>query len=115
MVVWGSGRPKRELMYVDDLANACLFFLNKKTKETVINVGSSIEMTIAEYAKFIIKKFNSKLKIKFDKSKPDGTARKLLNSSIANKYGWAPKFSLDSGFDVTLKSFFLKHNNKKKF
>ncbi len=115
LVVWGSGRPKRELMYVDDLANACLFFLNKKTKETLINVGSSLEMTITEYAKFIIKKFNAKLKIKFDKSMPDGTARKLLNSSIAKKYGWKPKFSLDNGFDITLKSFMVKYNNQRKF
>ena len=112
LIVWGNGRPKRELMYVDDLADACLFFLNKKTKETLINVGSSLEMTIKEYAKFIIKKFNSKLEIKFDKSKPNGTARKLLDSSIATKYGWKPKFSLDSGFDITLKSFMIKYNNQ---
>jgi GDP-L-fucose synthase len=114
LVVWGTGRPKRELMFVDDLANACIFFLNKKTKETLINVGSSVEMTIAEYAKFIIKKFNSKLKIKFDKSKPDGTQRKLLNSSIAKKYGWSPKFNLNDGFDITIKSF-LDEQRKKIF
>ena len=115
LVVWGTGRPKRELMYVDDLANACIFFLNKKIKETMINVGSSTEMKIAEYAKFIIKKFNAKLKIKFDNSKPDGTQRKLLNSSLAKKYGWKPKFSLDDGFDITLKSFLQKRKEKNFF
>ena len=105
LIVWGSGKPKRELMYSGDLADACLFFLRKKTKETLINVGSSMEMTIAEYAKFIMKKFNSKLKIKYDKSKHDGTKRKILDCSIAKKYGWSSKISLDIGFERTYKEF----------
>jgi GDP-L-fucose synthase len=105
VVVWGNGKAKRELMYSDDLADACIFFLKKKTKETIINIGSSIEMTISEYAKFIIKKFNKKLKIQFDRSKDNGVKRKLLDCSLAYKYGWCPKFSLDYGFDITLKSF----------
>ena len=108
VVVWGSGQPKRELMYSDDLADACLFFLKKKTKETLINIGSSKERTISEYAKFIIKKFNTKLKIKFDKSKKDGMKRKLLDCSIAKKYGWKPKYSLDYGFEKTYKDFLKK-------
>jgi GDP-L-fucose synthase len=108
LVVWGSGKPKRELMYSSDLAEACLFFLKKKTKETLINIGSSKERTISEYAKFIIKKFNTKLKIKFDKSKKDGTKRKILDCSIAKKYGWKPKYSLDYGFEKTYKDFLKK-------
>ena len=83
LIVWGSGKPKRELMYSGDLADACLFFLRKKTKETLINVGSSMEMTIAEYAKFIIQQFDYKLKIKYDKSKQDGVKRKILDCSVA--------------------------------
>ena len=108
LVVWGSGQPKRELMYSGDLADACLFFLKKKTKETLINIGSSEERTISEYARFIIKKFNSKLKIKFDKSKKDGMKRKILDCSIAKKYGWKPKYSLDYGFEKTYKDFLKK-------
>tara|TARA_B110000858_G_C17730515_1_gene439845 strand:- start:257 stop:1186 length:930 start_codon:yes stop_codon:yes gene_type:complete len=108
LIVWGSGQPKRELMYSGDLADACLFFLKKKTKETLINIGSSKERTISEYAKFIIKKFNTKLKIKFDKSKKDGTKRKILDCSIAKKYGWKPKYSLDYGFEKTYKDFLKK-------
>ena len=108
LVVWGSGQPKRELMYSGDLADACLFFLKKKTKETLINIGSSKERTISEYAKFIIKKFNTKLKIKFDKSKKDGMKRKILDCSIAKKYGWKPKYSLDYGFEKTYKDFLKK-------
>ena len=108
LVVWGSGHPKRELMYSGDLADACLFFLKKKTKETLINIGSSKERTISEYARFIIKKFDTKLKIKFDKSKKDGMKRKILDCSIANKYGWKPKYSLDYGFEKTYKDFLKK-------
>ena len=114
VVVWGSGQPKRELMYSEDLANACLFFLKIKTKETLINIGSSNEKRITEYAQFIIKKLNSKLKIKFDKSKNDGTKRKILDSSLARKYGWRPKFTLDDGFDITFKSFLQNYNKLRK-
>ena len=105
LIVWGSGKPKRELMYSGDLADACLFFLRKKTKETLINVGSSMEMTIAQYAKFVIEQFDYKLKIKFDKSKQDGVKRKILDCSIAKKYGWSSKISLASGFEKTYKEY----------
>jgi len=109
ITLWGTGRPKRELMYSDDLADACIYFLNKKTKETLINVGSNIEMSILKYAQFIIKKLKSRLKIKFDKSKPDGTKRKILDCSIAKKYGWKHKFSLDKGFELTFKNYLKKN------
>ena len=110
LVVWGSGQPKRELMFSGDLADACLFFLKKKTKETLINIGTSKEMTISQYAKFIIKKLNPKLKIKFDKTKHDGTKRKILDSSIAKKYGWSPKINLDTGFKITYSDYIKKFN-----
>lgn len=102
IIVWGTGSPKRELMYVDDLADACIFFLKKKTKETLINVGSSVEMSIKDYAKFIIKKLEADVQIKFDNSKPDGTPRKIVDSSIARKYGWRNKIDFDRGLDLTL-------------
>jgi len=101
IIIWGTGTPKRELMYVDDLADACIFFLKKKTKETLINIGSSIEMSINDYARFIIKKIGTNIKIKFDNSKPDGTPRKIVDSSIARKYGWRHKINFDEGFDLT--------------
>ena len=110
LIVWGSGKPKRELMFSGDLADACLFFLKKKTKETLINIGTSKEMTISQYAKFIIKKLNPKLIIKFDKTKHDGTKRKILDSSIAKKYGWSPKINLDTGFKITYSDYIKKFN-----
>ena len=108
--VWGSGKPLRELIFFDDIAEACLFFMKKKTKNVVINIGTGKEKSIKEYADFIVKKLNLKVKIKFDKSKPDGVQRKVLDISLAKKYGWKPKVSLEDGFDITYKDY-LKYNN----
>ena len=106
-ILWGSGKPRRELMYVEDLADACIYFINKKTKETLINVGAGNDRSILNYAKFILKKMNLRCKIVLDRSKPDGTPRKIIDSSIANKYGWFPKIDLNKGFDLTLKNYFI--------
>ena len=109
ITIWGNGSPKRELMYVDDLADACIYFMNKKTKESLINIGSGDEKTIKEFAEFVIKKIGLKIKINFDKRKPNGTPRKLLNSSIAKKYGWRPKINLEQGFEKVYNSFLRKY------
>ena len=109
--VWGTGKSFRELIYVDDVADACIFFMNKKTKETLINIGSGKDMRIKDYAKFIINKLNLDVKLKFNLSKPDGVFRKLLDISIAKKYGWKAKTSLSKGFDFTYEAF-LKNKIK---
>ena len=105
IILWGNGKAKRELTYVDDVADACIYFINKKTKESLINIGSGHEMSILEYAKFILKKINYNCKIVLDNSKPDGTPRKIVDSSIARRYGWRPKIDLNQGFDLTLKNY----------
>jgi GDP-L-fucose synthase len=105
ITLWGSGKPKRELMYVDDLADASIYFLNKKTKETLINIGSGWDMSILAYLKFILKKLDVNCKIVFDKSKPDGTPRKIIDSIVARNYGWQPKIDLDKGFELILKDY----------
>ena len=110
IILWGSGKPKRELMYVDDLADACIYFMNKKTKETLINVGAGNDRSILNYARFILEKINLKCKIVLDRSKPDGTPRKIIDSSIAKKYGWFPRIDLNKGFDLTLKNYLLKND-----
>jgi GDP-L-fucose synthase len=116
IILWGSGKPKRELMYVDDLADACIYFLNKKTKETLINVGTGHDLSILNYAKFILKQMNLKCKIVLDRSKPDGVLRKIIDSSIANRYGWFPKVDLKEGFLRTYNYYVssVKKNNFKK-
>ena len=106
VTLWGTGRPKRELMFVDDLAEACIFFMNKKTKNTLINIGTQKEMSIKNYAEFVKKKINSNIRIKFDNNKfMDGTPRKILDCKLAKSYGWKSKISLNKGFDITFKYF----------
>ena len=111
IVLWGNGKSKRELLYVDDLARACEFFLKKNTKHTLINIGSGVEKSIKDFAKFIMKKMKVDLKIDFDPSKPNGTPRKKLNTSLARSYGWRPKIGLNEGFNYVLKDF-LKNKIK---
>ena len=103
--LWGNGKAKRELMHVDDLASACEFFLNKKTKHTLINIGSGVEKSVEGFAKFIMSKLNIKLKISYDKNKPNGTPRKILDNKVANKYQWRSKMNLNEGFKNTYQDF----------
>ena len=109
ITLWGNGMPKRELLNSLDLAKACLFFLDKKTSKSLINIGSGIEMSIKNYAEFIIKELKLNLKIKYDRSKPNGTIRKLIDSSYARKYGWRPKISLKKGFKLAYKDYLIQH------
>ena len=105
IVLWGNGKSRRELLYVDDLARACEFFLKKNTKHTLINIGSGVEKSIKDFAKFIMIKMKVNLKINFDLSKPNGTPRKKLNTSLARSYGWKPKIDLNEGFNYVFKDF----------
>ena len=98
ITLWGNGKPKRELLYVGDFADACVFFMRKKTKESFINIGSGVEKTIKGFAKYIMKRLNVNLKIKYDFTKPNGMQRKKLDLSISKKYGWRSKISLDEAF-----------------
>lgn len=103
--IWGTGKPKRELLFVDDLADAVYYFLNKKTNQTLINIGNGKDRSIEEYARFIMKELDYNCKIKFNKKMPDGTPRKILDVSLAKKLGWKSKISLKKGFELTFSSF----------
>ena len=103
--VWGTGKPKRELMFVEDFVDALIFFMKKKIKEPFINIGVGKDFTIEWYAKYIMKKLGVKLKISYDKSKLDGMPKKCLDIGLAKKYGWKPTNNLDYGFDITLRDF----------
>ena len=114
--LWGTGKAKRELIYVDDVAEACIFFMKKrKIHHSLINIGSEEEKTINDYAKLIAKKINSKIKIKFDKNlKMNGTPRKILNCSLARSYGWKKKTDFEKGLELTLNDFLKSKKNLKK-
>jgi len=99
--IWGTGTPKREFIFVDDVADACIFLLKHYNHSEVINLGTGKETSIAELATMIknITGFNGKLI--FDKSKPDGNPRRLLDSSKIKAMGWKPKTSLKEGLCLT--------------
>ena len=105
VVLWGTGKAKRELMFVEDFANALTFFMNKDFKEPFLNIGTGKSYSIKWYTKFLMKKIGVNLKIKFDKSKPDGMPEKCLDISLAKKYGWKPKNDYHKGFDTTFKDY----------
>ena len=110
LVLWGDGSPKRELIFVDDLAEACVFFMNKKIKETLINIGTGRDFTIKQYANIFLKIIspNRIVKIKFDKKKPNGTPRKVLNVNLAKKYGWKAKTDIKNAVKITYQDYLSK-------
>ena len=103
--VWGTGKARRELMLVEDFADAVVYFMKKKISQPYINIGTGKDYTIDWYANFLMKKMNVNLKIKYDRSKPDGMPKKCLDISLAKKYGYKPVNNFDRGFETTLKSF----------
>ena len=103
--IWGTGTAKREVIFVDDLADACIFFMKKKTKETLINIGTGKDYTISQYAKKIMKILNIKANISYDKSKPNGTPQKLLDNSLSKSYGWRPKISFEKGIKIAYQHY----------
>ena len=108
--IWGTGKPKREIIFVDDIADACIYFMGKKTKKTLINIGTGNDLSIESYAKYLMKFFNVRLKIKKNLKMPDGIKRKLLNVKLANSLGWKAKTNLKDGLKITLEDL-----NKKNF
>ena len=110
LIIWGDGTPKRELIYVDDLADACVFFMGKKVRETVLNIGTGKDYSIKQYANLLLKVIcpKKKVKIKFDKSKPNGTPRKILDVSLAKKYGWEARTDIKKAIKITYEDFLSK-------
>ena len=113
--LWGNGKALRELIFSDDIADACLFFLKKRTSETLINIGTGKDKTIIQYANFIMKHLGVNFDITYKKDKPNGTMRKLLDVSLAKKYGWAYKTSLKKGLSIAINDYLKKNLIKFKF
>ena len=125
VICWGSGSPRREFLFVDDLAEASIFILENISIKNkilydksdkfigILNVGSGSDITIKELAKLISSIIGYDEEIIWDSSKPDGTPKKLLDISKLNKLGWHPKLKLKEGIELTLKNYIeeLKQNN----
>lgn len=99
--IWGTGKPKREFMHVDDLANAIDYIIENKIEEPLINIGSSEEIAIKELAVLLKEIIGFDGDIKFDTTMPDGNPRKLLDSTMIRTFGWVPKIDLKSGLEQT--------------
>lgn len=109
--VWGSGKPKREFLYVEDLASACLFLLQNYNDSEIINVGWGKDITIKELAEMIAKTVKYSGKILFDTSKPDGTLQKLLDCSKIKNLGWSPEIKLHEGIEKTINHYVSSLSN----
>ncbi|MFA6989020.1 MAG: GDP-L-fucose synthase [Candidatus Gastranaerophilaceae bacterium] len=110
--VWGTGMPKREFMFSDDLAQACVWIMENKNANEIgefINVGTGIEITIKEVAELIKKTVGFQGKIEFDPTKPDGTPRKLMDVSKINTLGWKTKINLEEGLKLAYQNFLSKN------
>jgi len=105
--LWGNGKAKREILYVDEIANACTHFMNIKTKHSLINIGSGIDYSIKQYAEMFLKILipEKKIKIEYDLSKLTGTPRKVLDISLAKQYGWKPNINFNKEILETYKSY----------
>lgn len=108
LVVWGSGKPMREFLYVEDMADACVFLMEQGISEGMFNVGTGEDVTILALAETIMSVVGFNGEIVFDASKPDGTPRKLLNVERMKKLGWQSKTSLRDGITKAYADFLSK-------
>lgn len=105
VTAWGTGRPQREFLHADDLADACAFLLQLENPPDLVNVGCGTDVTIRELVEMVAEVVGYKGQIVWDKSKPDGTPRKLLDTTRLNQLGWQPQISLKDGLAHTYASF----------
>ena len=105
IVLWGTGKPLRDFLYVEDLSSACKFVMKNKLKESLINIGSGKEISIKNIAHQLCEIIGYTGKIVFDKTKPNGSPRKIIDNTVISSYGWKPKYSLKQGLKLTYKSF----------
>lgn len=103
--IWGTGEPKREFLYVDDLAEACLFLMQNYNSEEIINVGVGKDLSIRDLAERIKLIVGYEGSLSFNATKPDGTSRKLMDISKLNSFGWFAKTELDKGIEMTYRWF----------
>jgi GDP-L-fucose synthase len=105
VVVWGTGTPRREFLYVDDLADACIHLMKTYSSSELVNIGTGKDITIAEFARVVAATVGYAGEISFDPSRPDGTPRKLLDVSRLARLGWRASTSLEDGIKLAYQAF----------
>lgn len=108
LIVWGTGTPKREFLYADDLADACAYLMEKAYSDALVNIGSGTDVTIRELAETVVRVVGFQGDLSFDTSKPDGTPRKLMDVSRLSKLGWNAKTSLEAGIQLAYQDYLDK-------
>ena len=109
VVVWGTGTPRREFLYVDDLADACIHLMKNYSHPELVNIGTGTDVTIAEFARVVAAVVGYAGKIGFDPSRPDGTPQKLLDVSRLAKLGWRARTSLEDGIKLAYQAYLAEH------
>jgi GDP-L-fucose synthase len=109
VVVWGTGTPRREFLYVDDLADACVHLMKTYSSAELVNIGTGEDITIAEFARIVAAVVGYNGGISFDPSRPDGTPRKLLDVVRLSKLGWRAQTSLKDGIKLAYEAYLAEH------
>ncbi|WP_269474130.1 GDP-L-fucose synthase family protein [Candidatus Nitrosacidococcus tergens] len=111
LMVWGTGTPMREFLYVDDMAEACVFLMEQETSDGLFNIGTGKDITIKELVHVVMEVVGFQGKIVFDTTKPDGTPRKLLDISRVKTLGWSAKIGLKEGIFLAYQDFLAHCSN----
>jgi GDP-L-fucose synthase len=109
VVVWGTGTPRREFLYVDDMADACVHLMKTYSAPEMINIGTGEDITIADFARVVAATVGYKGTISYDISRPDGTPQKLLDVSRLAKLGWRARTSLEDGIRLAYQAYLSEH------
>jgi GDP-L-fucose synthase len=112
VTIWGTGSPRREFLHVDDLADACVYLMNHYEESEIVNIGVGKDISISELADLIKDIVGFKGVIQYDRSKPDGTPRKLLDVSKLYALGWQPKIPLREGIESTYRWYVENRSDK---
>jgi GDP-L-fucose synthase len=110
VVVWGTGTPRREFLYADDLADACIHLMKEYSGDELVNIGTGEDISIAEFARVVAAVVGYSGDISFDTSRPDGTPRKWLDVSRLDKLGWRARTSLDDGIRLAYQAYLAEHS-----
>jgi GDP-L-fucose synthase len=111
VTIWGTGTPRREFLHVDDLADACYFLLQNYNEQGLVNIGCGTDISIKELVELIVAEVGYEGELVFDTTKPDGTPRKLMDTSKINNLGWQAKIELTDGIKKTVKEFLNLNND----